>query len=182
MLQVTPLTPTGPALRRLAIAAGASLAALTALAAAPAAAAASVGAPLGTPAAPSPAAPPPVPDRGRDGDRLTVTVRDAGGRADGTYELRCHPEGGGHPDVSGACRVLDRETRWGVGAFAPVPSDSVCTMQYGGPATAHVTGTWAGRPVDATFDRRNGCEIARWDRLVPLLPEVPSEAGPGGTA
>jgi hypothetical protein len=48
----------------------------------------------------------------------------------------------------------------------------MCTMLYGGPATAHVTGTWAGRPVDARFDRADGCEIARWDALVPLLPET----------
>jgi hypothetical protein len=45
-------------------------------------------------------------------------------------------------------------------------------MQYGGAATARVTGTWAGRPVDAAYSRKNGCEIARWDRLVPLLPEA----------
>jgi hypothetical protein len=44
-------------------------------------------------------------------------------------------------------------------------------MQYGGPATAHVTGNWAGRPVDTTYDRSDGCEIARWDRLVPVLPD-----------
>jgi hypothetical protein len=45
-------------------------------------------------------------------------------------------------------------------------------MRYGGPATAHVTGRWAGRPVDAVYDRSNGCEIERWDRLVPLLPDL----------
>jgi hypothetical protein len=106
------------------------------------------------------------------GDRLTVTVHDAGGDADGTYELRCHPGGGSHPDVSGACRKLDRGTTWGKDPFAPVPPGTMCTMLYGGPATAHVTGTWAGRPVDAKFDRADGCEIARWDALVPLLPET----------
>lgn len=112
-------------------------------------------------------APPPA-----GGDHLTVTVRNAGGDADGTYEVDCHPGGGSHPDAGGACGVVERNTRWGKDAFAPVPGDGVCTMQYGGPATAHVTGTWAGRPVDARFDRSNGCEIGRWDRLVPLLPEV----------
>jgi hypothetical protein len=45
-------------------------------------------------------------------------------------------------------------------------------MLYGGPATAHVTGTWAGRPVDTRFDRSDGCDIARWDRFVPLLPSM----------
>lgn len=104
------------------------------------------------------------------GDRLTVTVREAGGGANGTFELRCHPEGGSHPAVRDACSRLDRRTTWGKDPFAPVPSGTVCTMQYGGPATAHVTGTWAGRHVDARFDRGNGCEIARWDALVPVLP------------
>ncbi|MFG3662481.1 SSI family serine proteinase inhibitor [Streptomyces sp. NPDC047706] len=145
-------------LPRLALAAGASLAALSALSAAPAAAAPSAfpGGPLGHPLG--------------DTGHLTVTVSGVSSGADGTFEVRCHPNGGSHPDADGACQALERETRWGQDVFAPVPRDSMCTMQYGGPGTAHVTGTWAGRPVDATFDRSNGCEIARWDRLVPLLP------------
>ncbi|MFE7837438.1 SSI family serine proteinase inhibitor [Streptomyces sp. NPDC057474] len=106
------------------------------------------------------------------GDRLTVTVREAGGGADGTFELRCHPQGGSHPDAREACGRLDRRTTWGADPFAPVRSGTVCTMQYGGPAIAYVTGTWAGRPVDARFDRGNGCEIARWDALVPVLPDL----------
>ncbi|WP_328872433.1 subtilase-type protease inhibitor [Streptomyces sp. NBC_00287] len=114
---------------------------------------------------------PGIPDSARPGDHLTVTVKNAGG-ADGRYELYCHPGGGDHPDVSGACAALDRGARWGKDAFAPVPEGSVCTMQYGGAATAHVTGTWAGRPVDARFERGNGCEIGRWDRLVPVLPDL----------
>ncbi|MFK0152192.1 SSI family serine proteinase inhibitor [Streptomyces sp. NPDC090499] len=104
------------------------------------------------------------------GDHLTVTVRHTGNGRDGTYELSCHPGAGSHPDVAGACLVLDRNTRWGRDTFAPVAPGTACTMLYGGPATARVTGTWAGRPVDATYDRSNGCEIGRWDRMVPLLP------------
>jgi hypothetical protein len=113
------------------------------------------------------------------GDHLTVTVRHAGAGRDGTYELSCHPGAGSHPDVAGACRVLDRNTRWGRDTFAPVAPGTACTMLYGGPATARVTGTWAGRPVDATYDRSNGCEIGRWDRMVPLLPDpgTPGDLG-----
>ncbi|KES05294.1 hypothetical protein BU52_20280 [Streptomyces toyocaensis] len=114
------------------------------------------------------------------GDRLTVTVRGAGDGADGTYVVRCRPGGGSHPDPAGACAAVERNTRWGEDPFAPVPRDAVCTMQYGGPATARVTGTWAGRPVDTTYDRGNGCAIARWDRLVPLLPEAPRRVGAQG--
>ncbi|MFG2498261.1 SSI family serine proteinase inhibitor [Streptomyces sp. NPDC048441] len=104
-------------------------------------------------------------------DRLTVTVEHSGGAGDGTYELQCHPGGGTHPHAQDACGKLDQGT-WGKDTFAPVPADSMCTMQDGGPATAHITGTWNGRPVDATYDRSNGCEISRWDELVPVLPEV----------
>ncbi|MGW0334117.1 SSI family serine proteinase inhibitor [Streptomyces sp. NPDC003011] len=127
------------------------------------------------PAVPS-FAPPPVrgEDRAPVGDHLIVTVRNAGASADGTFQVDCHPSRGTHPDASGACAAVDRSTRWGRDVFAPAPKDGFCTMQYGGPATAHVTGTWAGRPVDATFDRGDGCQIERWDRLVPLLPEVGS--------
>lgn len=116
--------------------------------------------------------PPPTRDDDRAGDHLTVTVRNAGGGKDGTFELYCHPGGGTHPDAGSACAALDRGTRWGKDTFAPVPERSLCTMQYGGPATAHVTGTWAGRPVDARYDRSDGCQIGRWDRLVPVLPDM----------
>ncbi|PKW08733.1 Subtilisin inhibitor-like [Streptomyces sp. 1222.5] len=125
------------------------------------------------------AAPPPVrpedqaPRTARHGgDHLTVVVRHAGTGRDGTYDVSCHPGAGRHPDVAGACQVLDTHTRWGRDPFAPVDPGSACTMVYGGPATAHVTGTWAGHPVDASYDRSNGCEIGRWDRMVPLLPRL----------
>ncbi|GGW52373.1 hypothetical protein GCM10010503_31760 [Streptomyces lucensis JCM 4490] len=125
------------------------------------------------PAAAAGAMPPPVrPEDQPAGDHLTVVVRHAGTGRDGTYEVFCHPDGGGHPDVAGACRALDSHARWGRDPFAPVDPDSVCTQLYGGPATARVTGSWAGRRVDATYDRGDGCEIGRWDRMVPLLPRL----------
>ncbi|QWB28332.1 hypothetical protein KJK29_19340 [Streptomyces koelreuteriae] len=151
-------TTSRPGLRRLVLGAAASFAALGSLAAvSPAAYAQAAG--LGD-------------GKSKERDHLTVTVRNAGGGADGTFQLYCGPDGGSHPDPSGACAVLERDTRWGQEAFAPAPKGGFCTMQYGGPATAHVTGTWAGRPVDATYDRRDGCQISRWDRLVPLLPDL----------
>ncbi|MFF4399944.1 SSI family serine proteinase inhibitor [Streptomyces sp. NPDC001480] len=146
-----------------------SATALSAVAAAPALAAAHTAAHTGV------SAPPPVRPEDRaaaPADHLTVTVRHAGGGRDGRYQLSCHPGAGSHPDVSGACRTLDRNSRWGRDTFAPVAPGQMCTMLYGGPATAHVTGIWAGRPVDATYDRSNGCEVERWDRLVPLLPDL----------
>ncbi|MET7286844.1 SSI family serine proteinase inhibitor [Streptomyces sp. NPDC005573] len=158
MVSFLPGVPRGALVSSLA----AALSSLTALGAVPAAA---------TPGS-APAAPPPVRPEDRAGDHLTVVVRHAGPGRDGTYEVSCHPAAGDHPDAAGACRVLDENTQWGRDTFAPVPPGSICTLIYGGPATAHVTGTWAGRPVDARYDRGNGCEIGRWDRLVPLLPDM----------
>jgi hypothetical protein len=40
-----------------------------------------------------------------------------------------------------------------------------CTQIYGGDQLATITG--AG--VQASFSRANGCEIARWDALRPVL-------------
>jgi hypothetical protein len=53
--------------------------------------------------------------------------------------------------------------------FEPTPGNVACTQQYGGPETATVTGTFKGEPVDASFSRQNGCEIARWEDAKPIL-------------
>jgi len=103
-------------------------------------------------------------------DQLRVTVTDAGDGRDGTYELECAPSGGTHPEAADACARLDELSADGRDPFAPSPSGVQCTMQYGGPATAHITGTWHGRPVDATYKRTDGCEMSRWQGLVPVLP------------
>ncbi|MFI1385713.1 SSI family serine proteinase inhibitor [Embleya sp. NPDC020886] len=104
-------------------------------------------------------------------DRLTVTVADnpEGVR---TYTLQCHPAGGSHPEPARACDRLEAPTAVDADPFAPVPGGAHCTMVHGGPATARITGTWAGRSVDAEFRRTDGCEIARWDNLVPVLPQA----------
>jgi hypothetical protein len=83
------------------------------------------------------------------------------------WTLACGPAGGTHPDAAEACALLDGLA---ADAFAPVPPDSICTQVYGGPQRARVRGEWRGEAVDAELSRENGCEIARWDRLVPLLP------------
>ena len=51
----------------------------------------------------------------------------------------------------------------------PTPRDKACSMIYGGPQQAVVSGTLAGRRVWARFTRRDGCEIARWNRVAFLL-------------
>src|SRR5262245_37681194 len=56
--------------------------------------------------------------------------------------------------------------------FEPTPGNVACTQQYGGPEKATVKGTFKGEPVDATFSRENGCEIARWEDAAPLLEQA----------
>jgi hypothetical protein len=60
--------------------------------------------------------------------------------------------------------------------FDPVPADQACTQIYGGPEKATVKGTLNGVPVDGTFTRANGCEIARWDTMVQLKILPPGSA------
>ncbi|MFR9673175.1 SSI family serine proteinase inhibitor [Streptomyces sp. TR06-5] len=125
-------------------------------------------------------------------DYLSISVTRSGDpQQNRTYSLFCHPAGGTHPQPERACAVLDsadlgtspqedggavptdrtRHAPYG-GPFGPVPENALCTMVDGGPATARIRGVWRGRPVDARFDRSNGCEMSRWDRLVPALPAL----------
>jgi hypothetical protein len=97
---------------------------------------------------------------------LTVVLDQGDGAPPEEWTLTCDPVGGSHPDPEAACATLaelDPEV------FEPVPPDAMCTMIYGGPQTAEVTGHWNGDPVDAEFARENGCEIDRWDTAASVL-------------
>ncbi len=75
------------------------------------------------------------------------------------------------PDAAGAREALRRH---GEEVFFPRPGPpKLCTQQYGGPQVAVVTGRFLGREVAREFSRTDGCEIARWRAMAPLL---------GGTA
>lgn len=100
--------------------------------------------------------------------QLTITYW-AGGQGTGTpqrWTLRCGPAGGTLPRPAAACAKL-AETR---APFAPPRSDQVCTEIYGGPQVAIVAGRYEGRRVWVKLQRRDGCEIARFQRLRFLVP------------
>jgi hypothetical protein len=84
---------------------------------------------------------------------LTITVWPGAGPDSFTHTLRC-------PSADRDCAALTRLER----PFEPVPADAVCTQIYGGPQRAFVHGTYRGRRIWTRFARRNGCEIARWNR------------------
>lgn len=91
---------------------------------------------------------------------LTITVDPDGDgpRAAREHELACPGDPG--------CEVLAQvpgET------YTAVPGDRACSARFGGSQTAKVSGRLNGKPLEATFSRQNGCEIARWDDAEPLL-------------
>lgn len=66
-------------------------------------------------------------------------------------------------------------------AFDPVPSNTPCPELYGGPETARVVGTIEAREIISEFSKVNGCEIARWQDLTPVMEELGIyEVGSGG--
>jgi hypothetical protein len=104
---------------------------------------------------------------------LTIVSDNGNGKTE-TWTLTCDPAGGTHPTAEAACAAL---TAKGKMAMPAVAKDKICTQIYGGPQTAKITGTWQGEAVNASFSRKNGCEISRWQSLKGLLPTVAGAAG-----
>lgn len=82
------------------------------------------------------------------------------------WTLRCGPTSGSLPSRRAACRRLTSMT---AGVFAPLPTGILCSQIYGGAEKAVVKGMVGDRRVWSSFRRRNGCEIARWNRFSPWL-------------
>ena len=69
-------------------------------------------------------------------------------------------------DATAACRAVEQSRDFLV--VGP-PADRACTMIYGGPQVATITGTVGGAPVRREVTRTNGCGISEWSALAPLL-------------
>jgi hypothetical protein len=106
-------------------------------------------------------------DRSTAADDLTVELEPGDGSPVRRYTLVCGDVvSGDHPAAEAACvhvSGLDDP-------FAPLPDDTSCTQPYGGPRTACVSGRWHGEAVDLELARNDGCRIAQWGSLGPLLP------------
>jgi len=109
----------------------------------------------------------PQPEPAPPTSALEVTVWPGGEGAgpEESWTLECDPPGGTHPAPDAGCSLLAGNED----LLEPLPEDVMCTQQYGGPEQAWLRGTFEGRSVDLRYARANGCEIARWDRLAPLL-------------
>ncbi len=102
---------------------------------------------------------------------LTVRLTEAPGAAERVLRLEASggtvTDGTGLPDPAAA---LESVERLGAEIFFPRPGPpKLCTQQYGGPQRAVVTGWFHGREVRSAFSRTDGCEIARWRAMAPLL-------------
>ncbi len=96
---------------------------------------------------------------------LTVTAQASADAPADAWTLTCEPAGGTHPDPDAACAALAAAAD----PFAPVPPTVACTEIYGGDQTASIQGNYNGQAVSADYSRSNGCEIARWDAIAPVL-------------
>ncbi|MET1021306.1 MAG: serine protease inhibitor [Arthrobacter sp.] len=79
------------------------------------------------------------------------------------------------PDSAAALAAVEQH---GEDIFFPKPGPpKMCTQQYGGPQVAMVTGWFLGREVASQFSRTDGCEIARWRAMAPLLGGIAGSTG-----
>lgn len=96
---------------------------------------------------------------------LTITVQKDADSKEKSAVLICPGRGSREQDVCAALDVVAPRV------FQPVPEDRVCTMIYGGPATATIRGTYGEDTelANASFNQANGCEIGRWNQILPVL-------------
>ncbi|MBF4994782.1 serine protease inhibitor [Arthrobacter gandavensis] len=122
------------------------------------------------PATPAASSAPAAPASPAAATSLGVELMADGEAVTDSWTLECdgaNPAGdSGAPDPAAACAAL---ADGGTGLFAEPGSDVACTMQYGGPQRAAVSGTVAGQAVDAEFAATDGCQISRWEALSGLL-------------
>ena len=77
-----------------------------------------------------------------------------------------------HPNADEACELLAKDPK--ILDPAPDPASQMCRQQYGGPATASVTGKVDSKAVDRESDLKNGCGISAWTAALPQLVEQPA--------
>lgn len=113
-----------------------------------------------------------APDPDSTSADLKISISFDGKSVDNEYHLQCRgaraTESSTLPNANDACELLVKNPE----LLTSKPSaQQTCTEIYGGPVTAKVKGEIGDQPVQANFDRHNGCAISIWDSLAPLLGE-----------
>ncbi|MBP2267577.1 hypothetical protein J3A64_003041 [Pseudarthrobacter sp. PvP004] len=108
---------------------------------------------------------------GQGNAELSITLLDTPEAAPQMFTLVCTNGApaaeSSHPSAAEACTALKNSPS--LLSPAPTRTDQACTMQYGGPATAKVTGSVDGKEVSASFNRTDGCQIGLWDAAKSVL-------------
>lgn len=108
---------------------------------------------------------------GQGNAELSITLRETPEAAAKTFTLVCadgKPAAESkHPSPAEACATIKNSPA--ILSPAPPRTDQACTQQYGGPATAKVTGAVDNKEVTAAFSRTDGCQIAMWDAAKSIL-------------
>lgn len=108
---------------------------------------------------------------------LRAEIRaEAGAGEPRTIELVCDDDdkvvrSSGVPDPAAAVAAVRSRKR--LLTRGPDP-DRRCTMIYGGPQEARISGTLDGRPVRLRVTRTDGCGIGDWRSLQALLGRPPA--------
>ena len=121
--------------------------------------------------APAPSASPVPSGPGQGNAELAIMVKPSETGTPANFTLVCldgvPAAESQHPDAIAACAAL----KGNAALLSPAPraTDQPCTQQYGGPQEAAVTGVVDGQAVEATFNLRDGCEIAAWTAAKDVL-------------
>lgn len=107
--------------------------------------------------------------------RLTLTASN-GTSASSVAKLRCSGSratgtGWARRSAKRRCSTARRLARF---LAAKPRKDLQCTMIYGGPERARVSGKIGSRRIARTFTRRDGCQIAEFERVKALLSGSPA--------
>ena len=105
---------------------------------------------------------------------LEISVRDGRGEAS-EATVRCSPGSDrltGYLRLEQAADLCRRLGELTAPLTSPPPRGRACAEVYGGPATARIRGRLEDRPVDRRLARTDACEIAEWNRLDSLLPDI----------
>jgi hypothetical protein len=121
--------------------------------------------------APSPSAAPLTAGPGQGNAELAIMVKPSESGTPANFTLVCQngvpAAESQHPNAGAACTALKGNAA--ILSPAPRAADQICTQQYGGPQQATVSGVVDGKPVEAAFSLRDGCDIAAWNAAKDVL-------------
>jgi hypothetical protein len=103
--------------------------------------------------------------------QLSIRAADGRGKVE-EATLECNEQRADASGLSGRspAELCQLARRLGSSLIKGSDPRQACTQIYGGPETARIRGTIDGRDVDRRLSRTDGCKIAEWDRVAPLLP------------